>query len=33
MLELPEVLTLSRQANDTLCGKTITQGFKTLHKR
>lgn len=27
MLELPEVLTLSKQINDTLCGKTITQVF------
>ncbi|MDL2224234.1 endonuclease VIII [Bacteroidales bacterium OttesenSCG-928-M06] len=27
MLELPEVITLSRQANDTLKGKTITQVF------
>lgn len=27
MLELPEVLTLSKQANDTLSGKTITQVF------
>lgn len=27
MLELPEVLTLSKQANDTLRGKTITQVF------
>ena len=25
MLELPEVLTLSKQANDVLSGKTITQ--------
>lgn len=25
MLELPEVLTLSKQANDILSGKTITQ--------
>ena len=27
MLELPEVLTLSKQANDVLSGKTITQVF------
>ncbi|MEL5895536.1 zinc finger domain-containing protein [Bacteroides sp. GD17] len=27
MLELPEVLTLSKQANDALSGKTITQVF------
>ena len=27
MLELPEVLTLSKQANNTLSGKTITQVF------
>lgn len=27
MLELPEVITLSRQANETLVGKTITQVF------
>lgn len=27
MLELPEVITLSKQANDTLCGKTVTQLF------
>lgn len=27
MLELPEVITLSKQANDTLSGKTITQVF------
>ncbi|MCC8145267.1 MAG: endonuclease VIII [Bacteroidales bacterium] len=27
MLELPEVVTLSKQANDTLNGKTITQVF------
>ncbi len=27
MLELPEVLTLSKQANDTLVGKTITRVF------
>ena len=34
MLELPEVLTLSKQANDTLSGKTITQVFNAtkLHK-
>ena len=25
MLELPEVLTLSKQANDVLSGKTITK--------
>ena len=29
MLELPEVLTLSKQANDVLSGKTITQVFKS----
>lgn len=27
MLELPEVITLSKQANNTLCGKTIKQVF------
>ena len=27
MLELPEVLTLSKQANDVLSDKTITQVF------
>lgn len=34
MLELPEVLTLSKQANNTLSGKTITQLFNaTKHHK